>query len=96
MDIIAAISTGNAATAIGIVRISGEGCFALCDRVFRPAKGAFSEKPPRMMVYGDIVDTEGQLLDRALAVRFPGPGSFTGEVVIRDFGFCLLHMFRHV
>ena len=34
MDIIAAIATGQAATAIGIVRVSGQGCFALCDRSF--------------------------------------------------------------
>ncbi len=80
MDIIAAISTGSAATAIGIVRISGEGCFALCDRVFRAVnRRPFSAQTPRMMVYGDIVDAAGRLLDRGLAVRFPGPGSFTGE-----------------
>jgi len=30
MDVIAAIATGSAATAIGIVRVSGDGCFALC------------------------------------------------------------------
>ena len=36
MDIIAAIATGHSPTAIGIVRLSGEGCFACCDRVFRP------------------------------------------------------------
>ena len=80
MDIIAAISTGSAPTAIGIVRISGEGCFALCDRVFRTSDGApLSQKPPRKMIYGEVVDTENRLLDRALAVRFPGPNSFTGE-----------------
>ena len=39
MDVIAAIATGSAATAIGIVRVSGEGCFALCERVFRAANG---------------------------------------------------------
>jgi len=39
MDIIAAISTGPALSAIGIVRVSGEGCFALCDRVFHPLSG---------------------------------------------------------
>ncbi len=80
MDIIAAISTGTNPTAIGIVRISGEGCFALCDTVFRPAGGkALSACEARKMVYGEVVDTQGRLLDRALAVRFPGPGSFTGE-----------------
>ena len=39
MDIIAAISTGPALSAIGIVRVSGEGCFALCDRVYHPLSG---------------------------------------------------------
>ncbi|MBE6961880.1 MAG: tRNA uridine-5-carboxymethylaminomethyl(34) synthesis GTPase MnmE [Ruminococcaceae bacterium] len=80
MDIIAAISTGNAATAIGVVRISGDGCFALCDRLFRPLYGGpLSAQPPRKMIYGDVLDPSGDVLDRALAVRFPGPNSYTGE-----------------
>ena len=80
MDIIAAISTGNAATAIGVVRISGDGCFALCDRLFRPLYGsAFSSQQPRKMIYGDVLDPNGAILDRALAVRFPAPNSYTGE-----------------
>ncbi|MGN8889270.1 tRNA uridine-5-carboxymethylaminomethyl(34) synthesis GTPase MnmE [Dysosmobacter sp. HCP28S3_G4] len=80
MDIIAAIATGQAATAIGIVRISGEGCFALCDQVFRPMNGRpFSQTEPRKMIYGDVLDQSGGVLDRGLAVRFPGTGSYTGE-----------------
>ena len=34
MDVIAAIATGSLPTAIGIVRVSGEGCFDLCQAVF--------------------------------------------------------------
>ena len=80
MDIIAAISTGTAATAIGIVRVSGEGCFALCDRVFRALNGkGFSTQEPRKMIYGDMLDEAGRVIDRGLAVRFPGPHSYTGE-----------------
>ena len=80
MDIIAAISTGMNPTAIGIVRVSGEGCFALCDRVFRPANGmAFSAQPARKLIYGEMLDGEGRVIDRGLAVRFPGPRSYTGE-----------------
>ena len=80
MDIIAAISTGTAATAIGIVRVSGEGCFALCDTVFRALNGRpFSAQEPRKMIYGDMLDTQGRCIDRGLAVRFPGPHSYTGE-----------------
>lgn len=80
MDVIAAISTGTALSAIGIVRVSGEGCFALCDKVFRPLSGRpFSEARPREMVLGRLLDREGNAVDSCLAVRFPGPGSYTGE-----------------
>ena len=80
MDIIAAIATGQAATAIGIVRVSGQGCFALCDKVFRALNDRhFSAQEPRKMIYGDMLDAEGRVIDRGLAVRFPGPHSYTGE-----------------
>lgn len=80
MDSIAAIATGNTATAIGIVRVSGEGCFAACDRVFRPAnRTLFSAQEPRRMIYGEMLDKTGAPLDRGLAVRFPAPHSYTGE-----------------
>ena len=80
MDIIAAIATGGNPTAIGIVRLSGEGCFALCDRVFRAANGKpFAEQDARKMVFGEMLDSQGRVIDRGLAVRFPGPRSYTGE-----------------
>ena len=80
MDIIAAIATGHSPTAIGIVRLSGEGCFACCDRVFRAANGRpFSQQEPRKMVFGEMLDSQGRVIDQGLAVRFPGPRSFTGE-----------------
>ena len=80
MEPIAAISTGNALSAIGILRISGEGCFDLCDRVFRPRNGRpFSRQNPREMVLGSLLDREGRAVDAGLAVRFPGPRSYTGE-----------------
>ena len=39
MDTIAAISTGNQITAIGILRLSGPEAFAAADTVFRPMDG---------------------------------------------------------
>ena len=80
MDIIAAIATGYSPTAIGIIRVSGEGCFALCDQVFRAANGRpFPEQPSHKMVFGEMLDAESRIIDRGLAVRFPGPHSYTGE-----------------
>ena len=81
MDIIAAIAAGGTSpTAIGIVRVSGTDCFSLCDTVFRPVSGRpFSDQTPRTMVYGQMLDAQGRVIDRGLAVRFPGPHSYTGE-----------------
>ena len=80
MDTIAAIATGHSPTAIGIVRVSGEGCFALCDKVFRAANGRpFSGQPSHKMAFGEMLDGQGRVIDQGLAVRFPGPHSYTGE-----------------
>ena len=80
MDLIAAISTGTNPTAIGIVRVSGEGCLALCSKVFRPADGTLlSDHAARSMVYGEMLDAEGRVIDRGLAVFFAAPRSYTGE-----------------
>ena len=38
-DTIAAIATGNVLSAIGILRLSGDGVLTVIDRVFRPANG---------------------------------------------------------
>ena len=80
MDTIAAIATGHSPTAIGIVRVSGEGCFALCDKVFRATNSRpFSEQPSHKMAFGEMLDGQGRVIDQGLAVRFPGPHSYTGE-----------------
>jgi tRNA modification GTPase len=80
MDLIAAVATAPAPSAIGILRLSGEGCFAAVSRVFRPADGrALAAHSPRTLVYGDALDAQGALLDRGLAVLFPAPHSYTGE-----------------
>ena len=79
MDTIAAIAAGGGApSAIGVVRVSGPDCFAACGRVFRSAR-PFEELEARRMVLGEFLDREGRVLDRGLAVRFPGPRSYTGE-----------------
>ena len=37
MDVIAAIATGSGVSGVGIIRVSGSGCFDLCGRVFQAA-----------------------------------------------------------
>ena len=49
--VIAAISTGHQISAIGILRLSGDGCLAVADRVFTPQKGKLlSEAPNRKLI----------------------------------------------
>ncbi len=79
MDTIAAIAAGgNAPSAIGVIRVSGPECFAVCGRVFRAAR-PFEALEARRMVLGEMLDGEGRTVDRGLAVRFPAPRSYTGE-----------------
>ena len=80
MEPIAAIATGANPTAIGIIRVSGQGCFSLCQAVFRAVNGRpFSDQLSRKMVFGEMLDAHGRVIDQGLAVRFPGPHSYTGE-----------------
>lgn len=80
MSTIAAISTGNVVSAIGVLRLSGEEAFAIADQVFRPLNGKkLSECPQRMMVLGTLLNREGEAIDQCLAVTFAAGGSYTGE-----------------
>lgn len=79
-DTIAAIATGSVLSAIGIIRLSGEDTLSVIDRVFRPKSGkAMSLSPDRKLVYGDLLDSEGRLLDICLCTISRAPNSYTGE-----------------
>ena len=83
MDLIAAISTGTNPTAIGIVRVSGEGCLALCNKVFRPvdANRPLPSLKGYTAAYGHVYDSEGDM-DDCVALVFRAPKSYTGEDVV--------------
>ena len=79
-DTIAAISTGHAICAIGIIRLSGPDTLAVLDRVFRPCRGRpMSEREDRRLILGDLLDTDGRVLDQCMATVSRGPHSYTGE-----------------
>lgn len=82
-DTIAAIATPPATGAIGIIRLSGPAARSVADRVFFPGmhdRGVpLSSLSPRCAHYGRILDADGHLLDKALALLFPAPHSYTGE-----------------
>lgn len=79
-DTIAAIATGMAVTAIGIVRVSGPGAVEAAERVFRPADGSsLGSHPPRKLVYGELRGPDGAVIDLCLATISRAPHSYTGE-----------------
>ena len=80
MDTIAAISTGNVLSGIGIIRISGPDTLHVLERVFTPAQGApMAERRDRLLVYGALRGADGAVLDLCLATVSRGPRSYTGE-----------------
>lgn len=79
-DTIAAIATGAQISAIGIVRLSGPDTIELMDKVFRPFAGKpMSQRADRALVYGSLIDRNGDLLDLCLCTVSRAPHSYTGE-----------------
>ena len=82
-DTIAAIATAPGAAAIGVVRVSGPGAYAVADRLFRPARGAPpSRRPAGRVVFGHVVRADGsgsEVVDEAVLITFRAPHSYTGQ-----------------
>ena len=78
-NIIAAISTGRQVCAIGIIRMSGDGCIVVAEKVFTPQGAPLSQVPNRKLVMGTLHDSQGRVIDQCMAVVSRGPHSYTGE-----------------
>ncbi len=78
--VIAAVSTGNQISAIGILRLTGDGCAQVAEKVFTLNNGQpLSEAPNRKLVMGTLHDKQGRAIDSCLGVYTRGPHSYTGE-----------------
>lgn len=79
-DVIAAVSTGSQISAIGILRLSGDGCAEIAGKVFtRKCGQPLSQAPNRKLVLGTLQDKQGRIIDQCMAVYTRGPHSYTGE-----------------
>lgn len=79
-DTIAAIATGTQVSAIGIIRLSGDETFRVIDRLFFPYSGKkMSESAERRLIFGELRDRGGELLDVCLCTISRAPHSYTGE-----------------
>ena len=80
MDTIAAIATPPGQGGVGIVRVSGPHVKAI-------AVALLGHCPkPRMAEYLSFLDTEGDVVDKGIALYFKQPNSFTGEDVLELHG----------
>lgn len=82
MSTIAAISTGQAAGGIGVVRISGENALSVADRIFKTVSGIKLEKLSGYKAAFGKVFFEEKCVDEAVALVFKAPKSYTGEDVV--------------
>ena len=57
---IAAVSTGNQVSAIGIIRLSGDDCVSIAQRVF---SRNLLDAPNRKLILGCLKDTQGRTID---------------------------------
>lgn len=79
-DVIAAVSTGNQISAIGILRLSGDGCADVAGKVFSRRDGTpLKDAPNRKLVMGTLHDKDSRVIDQCMAVYTRGPHSYTGE-----------------
>ena len=77
---IAAVSTGNVISAIGIIRLTGDDCAAIAGKVFTLNSGKpLWEAPDKILVLGQLHDKEGRIIDSCCAIYSRGPRSYTGE-----------------
>jgi len=76
-DTIAAIATAHGVASISIIRLSGPDAVRIASQI---APGA--SFVPRYATLNDLLDSEGELIDRGLVLYFEAPRSFTGEDVV--------------
>ena len=77
---IAAISTGQTVSAIGILRLSGNDCAEIAGSVFTLQNNTpLKEAPNRKLMLGTLRDRNGRVIDQCMAVYTRAPHTYTGE-----------------
>lgn len=78
MSTIAAISTAPGNAGIGIIRLSGDDCFKILKKIFKPKNKG--EIKGYTIKYGNIVKSENdEIIDEVLVSYFIAPKSYTKE-----------------
>lgn len=78
---ICAISTASGSGAIGIIRLSGKDSFSIAANIV-VRKSAYGKLEPRKMLFTELVDESGNLIDEVMLAKFVAPSSFSGENMV--------------
>ncbi len=77
-DPIVALATPPGRSALAVIRLSGEGVFAIASRVIV----GFTPEPSRVATLATFLGEDGQAIDRGVYTVFPGPRSYTGDDMV--------------
>lgn len=77
MSTIAAISTPHGSGGIAVIRVSGPESVTIVNKIWRGAN--LLKAGSHTAHLGELVDSDGSALDRAVATLFLSPNSYTGE-----------------
>ena len=80
MDTICAVSTPHGMGGIAVIRVSGDDALSIVQQRWRGK--SLSEMASHTAHLGNIIDSQGELLDEAVLTLFRAPNSFTGEDVV--------------
>ena len=75
VETICAIASAIGQSGIGIVRVSGPLAKSISKKILQ------ADLKPRYAYYGDFYD-QNNVIDKGVAIFFPGPNSYTGEDVV--------------
>ena len=76
---IAALASAPGLGGVALIRLSGEGVYALADRLAPRLSPPPSERPAGSFAHATLVDEAGRTLDDAVLLFYRAPRSYTGE-----------------
>lgn len=79
MDVIASISTAPGIGGIGIIRMSGEKCFEVLEKIFKPKNKEEIENIKGYSIKYGVIFENKEVLDEVLVSYFKNPKSYTAE-----------------
>lgn len=75
-DTICALATAYGQSGIGVIRVTGPLSKSISKKILH------QDLQSRYAYYGSFFDNDNNLIDKGVAIAFPGPNSYTGEDVV--------------